>query len=164
MALINIKDFIGRVIHPIGSLYITDESVNPASLWGGAWEKWENYFLLGAGSTYPIDTTGGSNDGSIITHTHTINSHNHEAAQSASTGNNWNFYAYNPNKSVVKGRIINNGEGNEVTWAAKAVSGDLGWASGGIAAASMSWSSSGSSATNANMPPYKNVHIWHRIG
>lgn len=159
----NIKNFIGRIVHPIGSLYITEKSVDPASLWGGTWEKWENCFLLGAGSSYAINTSDGDNNGSVITHTHTITSHSHDAAQTASTGNNWNFYAYNPSKDVLKGRIINNGEGAERTWAARAVSTDLGWASAGIAAASMSFASSGSSATNANMPPYKNVHIWHRI-
>lgn len=160
----NIRKFIGRIVHPIGSLYITEKSVDPASLWGGTWEKWENCFLLGAGSSYAINTSGGSNDGSVITHTHSISSHAHEAAQSISTGNNWNFFAYNPSVSVLKGRIIHNGNGAERMWSAKAESGDLGWASSGVAAYSMTFNAAGSSATNANMPPYKNVHIWHRLG
>lgn len=61
--------------YPVGSIYMSVSSTNPASLFGGTWQQLENRFLLGAGSNYAAGTTGGE-----ATHTLTINempSHSH---------------------------------------------------------------------------------------
>lgn len=47
--------------YPVGSVYMTFGSENPADLYGGKWEKVEDTFLMCAGSIYPANSTGGSN-------------------------------------------------------------------------------------------------------
>ena len=46
---------------PVNSLYLSLGSENPATLWlGTTWQKQENRFLLGAGSSYNLGATGGN--------------------------------------------------------------------------------------------------------
>ena len=71
MAWVNIAD----VIYPIGSIYETTSSVSPSELFGGTWNLIDDVFLLGAGNSYSVKTTGGE-----ANHTLTINempSHSH---------------------------------------------------------------------------------------
>lgn len=61
--------------YPIGSIYISINSTNPSTLFGGTWEQIKDRFLLACGSTYKNGTTGGE-----ATHKLTINEmpeHNH---------------------------------------------------------------------------------------
>ena len=53
--------------HPVGSLYISENSTSPAELYGGTWERIEGRFIMGASGTYPAGSTGGS-----ATHTQTV--------------------------------------------------------------------------------------------
>lgn len=68
-------------IYPVGSIYISVNSTNPQSLFGGTWEQLQNQFLLAAGSSYSAGSTGGS-----ATHTHT---NPNTSTLNANTGN-WN--------------------------------------------------------------------------
>ncbi len=75
-------------IYPIGSIYVSVNSTNPGTLFGGSWERIQDRFLLASGSTYENGSTGGE-----ATHTLTISempSHSHtfkgNADQSASSG------------------------------------------------------------------------------
>ena len=47
-------------IYPVGSIYMSVNSTNPANLFGGTWTQLKDRFLLGAGSTYTNGSTGGS--------------------------------------------------------------------------------------------------------
>lgn len=47
--------------YQVGSVYLTFGNENPADLYGGAWEKVEDTFLMAAGKQYPVESTGGSN-------------------------------------------------------------------------------------------------------
>lgn len=61
--------------YPIGTIYISINSTNPSTLFGGTWEQIKDRFLLACGSTYKNGTTGGE-----ATHKLTINEmpeHNH---------------------------------------------------------------------------------------
>lgn len=63
------------LIYPVGSIYISVNSTNPSTLFGGEWERLEDRFLLGAGDTYAAGSRGGE-----ATHELTVNelpSHNH---------------------------------------------------------------------------------------
>ena len=55
------KKFISTLfllIHPVGSLYLSDNSTSPAELYGGTWEKIaSNRALMGASSTNPAGST-----------------------------------------------------------------------------------------------------------
>lgn len=46
-------------IYPVGSIYMSVSSTNPAALFGGTWAAIEDRFLLSAGSVYTAGDTGG---------------------------------------------------------------------------------------------------------
>lgn len=75
MAIINIKNTAGdweempalqgnpddfvNLVYPVGSIYMSVNSVSPSTLFGGSWEKIEDTFLLASGSTFALGQTGG---------------------------------------------------------------------------------------------------------
>ena len=56
----NISSITFDDIYPVGSIYMSVNSTNPANLFGGTWTQLKDRFLLGAGSTYTNGSTGGS--------------------------------------------------------------------------------------------------------
>ena len=48
--------------HPVGSIYQSTKSIDPADLFGGTWEAINNVFLLAAGTIYRPGTTGGESE------------------------------------------------------------------------------------------------------
>lgn len=48
------------LVYPVGSIYLTVNSSDPSSLFGGNWERIQGRFLLGADGDYPSGTMGGS--------------------------------------------------------------------------------------------------------
>ena len=80
------------VVYPIGSIYMSVNNVNPATLFGGTWEKIEGKFLLGASSGHSLGETGGAEKvnytpaGTVGNHTLTaaeMPAHTHTYAKSA---------------------------------------------------------------------------------
>lgn len=62
-------------IYPVGSIYMSVNSTSPATLFGGTWTQLKDRFLVGAGNSYAVNSTGGE-----ATHTLTVNempSHTH---------------------------------------------------------------------------------------
>lgn len=86
------------IIYPVGSIYFSANNVSPSLLFGGTWEQIKDRFLLSAGDTYGVGTTGGSasstsgessaeNTGSTALTVAQIPSHNHTYSDYAvSTG------------------------------------------------------------------------------
>jgi hypothetical protein len=102
-----------------------------------------NRFVVGAGSTYAVAATGGSADAIVVSHTHTITAttnsvgaHTHSTPTNSVTGPGNNG----------GGRFVNgdNGGGNVSTTSAGAHTHTI----------TASASTTGSSGTNANLPPY----------
>lgn len=63
--------------YPVGSIYLSVNSTNPSTLFGGTWQRIQDVFLLAAGSQYSAGSTGGEAE-----HTLTVKempSHNHSA-------------------------------------------------------------------------------------
>lgn len=81
-------------LYPVGSVYISFNSADPSTLFGGVWQRLKDTFLLANGDTYAANTTGGSATKTITVnnlpaHNHTVNSsgaHYHTATTST-TGN-----------------------------------------------------------------------------
>ena len=46
-------------IYPVGSIYMSVNSTDPGTLFGGTWQQIEDTFLLSAGQTYTAGDTGG---------------------------------------------------------------------------------------------------------
>lgn len=103
-----IKGVLLDLIFPIGSYYMTSSSTNPSNILGGTWRAVEGRFLLGASSSYAVDSTGGSKDAVVVSHDHTASgstgsagAHSHTISGTAANagwhghpGNGWTFSVY----------------------------------------------------------------------
>jgi hypothetical protein len=102
-----------------------------------------NRFVVGAGDTYSVDATGGSADATLVSHTHTATSsvtdpsHAHLSAQ----GTEFPIYAVSGTATGPANRRDGDPHGKT-----EAVTTGI--------SVSTSISTAGSSATNANLPPY----------
>ena len=90
---------VKSMVYPIGSIYMSVNSTNPSTLFGGTWVQLKDRFLLGAGDTYTAGDTGGAasisytpagtnSDGAVSSHTLTVDeipAHNHSFTGSAVT-------------------------------------------------------------------------------
>lgn len=120
-------------IYPVGAIYISVNSTNPGTMFGGTWERIEDTFLLASGSTYGAGTTGGS-----ATHTLTI-------AEMPSHGHNLVFHNSAGSGNSGKG-VPFMGNGDSVTGADPR----------GI-------QNTGGGQPHSIMPPYLAVYVWKRV-
>ena len=106
-------------IYPVGCIYMSVSSTNPATLFGGTWEQLKDRFLLAAGSSYSNGATGGAATVALTAsqmprHTHVQNAHTH--VQDAHThlqdshNHTQNQHAHRLNNSAV----VYNASGNYV--------------------------------------------------
>lgn len=145
--------------YPVGSIYISVNSTNPSTIFGGTWEQIKDRFLLACGSTYSNGSTGGS--ASLQAHTHSIPS---LSGSTNTTGEH---------SHVVTDRTTSYGSGSQTSWRCLSWSGTKhdywdtvsSWGSGNhshsvTTNASTSGSTGGGNA--GNMPPYLAVYMWKR--
>lgn len=150
-------------MYPVGSIYTNaNVSTNPVSLLGfGTWEEFGTGRVLvgvdtGNAAFDTVRETGGSADAITVAHTHTFSatsgamstnaSHVHNIQHS--TNGNWgslNYGSYN-NANALQANATTDSTNIDHT---HSVSGTT--------------ASTGSSATNANLPPYITVYMWRRI-
>lgn len=64
-----------NMIYPVGSIYMSVNNVSPATFIGGTWTALTDRVLIGAGSSYAVNATGGA-----TSHTHTSAAHTHTSA------------------------------------------------------------------------------------
>lgn len=92
-------------IYPVGSIYMSVNSTSPATFFGGTWQRLQNRFLIGAGSSYSAGSTGGE-----ATHTLTVNempSHSHASREINSSGSNSGWtYATSVSKYIIQQAMI----------------------------------------------------------
>ena len=139
-------------LYPVGSIYTNAAvSTNPATLLGfGTWSAFgAGRFMVGldAGNA-AFDTaqeTGGSANAIVVSHTHTATSSVSDPGHNHTIGFQNNTIDQNSGSSA----LSKQGTSNTST------------ASTGISV-STSISTEGSSATNANLPPYIVVYMWRR--
>lgn len=68
------------IIYPVGSIYMSATNNSPSNLFGGTWaEVSAGYYIIGAGTTYGLGSSGGANTitltvNQIPKHSHTENS------------------------------------------------------------------------------------------
>ena len=140
--LINDSSFTTlQAVYPVGSIYMSVNNVSPSVLFGfGVWEKIEDKFLLGSGTTYANGSTGGSADAVIVSHSHQPNADGENFVTSEDpTANNT--------------RVAYSASGNR-------------WVDGQTSPSNFhhrtSTNTVGEDGTNKNMPPYITVNIWKR--
>lgn len=92
-------------IYPVGSIYMSLNSSDPATLFGGSWDKLEDgRVLIGANSTYAAGTVGGS-----FTHTLTTSelpAHTHSGSAEAAGD-----HAHNRGTMEITGSFVSSDHG-----------------------------------------------------
>lgn len=140
----NLKEYTALLIKsirlfswPVGSIYTSTKPTDPHELFGGTWEPIQDTFLWCAGPKHAAGTTGGAE-----THTLTVEempAHSHQYNRLPQSFGNTDYSSNvqaNFNSSV---RLSSNTEYVQT------------------------WNTGGSKPHN-NMPPFKSVYCWHRIG
>lgn len=134
---------IWKECYPVGSIYLSVNSTDPSTLFGGSWERIQDRFLLASGNSYGAGSTGGSAKATLPSHTHTVGSGGFQIwGAKAGTG------------STEPGNQIS---GNDKLYAAVK----------GNSTSNYKWLDSVDSkgvrdVSQANMPPYLAVYVWKR--
>lgn len=135
-------NFVLDNVYPIGAVYISINSTSPSTLFGGTWTKVEGKFLLGASSSYPVGSTGGSKDAVVVAHSH-------------NPANQSGYYGFITSASAaftIGDMGSQSGSGRYYPYST--VSYDV--------SRNTQTGSTGVSGTDKNMPPYLVVNIWYR--
>lgn len=71
------SNFILDNVYPVGAVYMSMNSTNPGTLFGGTWEQVQGKFLLGVSNAYPAGSSGGESEhtltrNEIPDHTHSF--------------------------------------------------------------------------------------------
>jgi hypothetical protein len=153
----DIKDGLTAMIdlvYPVGSIYTSTASTNPGTLFGvGTWvATGEGRVLVGegtgGGATYTAAATGGSKDAVLVSHSHggstgvDVANHTHNISVEYG-GSNGHVKVASSDGTGTAGTIATAGVNNTHTHA-------------------ITTDTQGTSATDANMPPYLVVYIWER--
>lgn len=135
---------------PVGSIYMSVNSTNPSTYFGGTWVEIQGRFLLGRSSTYAAGSQGG--EANHVLSTNEIPSHSHNCA---SGGAHTPYLDYRDVFRIdAGGRSLNgyNTTGNHSATSETSSSGSHTHTIG----------SAGGGAAHNNMPPYLAVYIWKR--
>lgn len=138
-------------IYPVGSLYWSKKSTNPGTLFGGTWTQITDKFILAAGSTYTVGSTGGA--ATVTLTTNQIPSHTHSGSAN-STG-------AHTHTGVPSGSYYNSrGSDEDYAYAKSNTSGSTG--SGGAHSHTVTINATGGGQAHNNMPPYVVYYCWER--
>lgn len=127
--------------YPVGSIYLSTSSTNPAQLFGGTWEQIKDVFLLAAGDTYTAGSTGGSADAVVVSHRHYVTQQNEGWNISNTTG-------------------LGGTETLEHSITLKDTSYDQ---QSNATVSPLKTTTDGESGTGKNLPPYLAVYVWKRV-
>ena len=138
--LVNQIANIWQKIYPVGAIYISINSVSPASLFGGSWEKIaQGRTLIGANTVYTLGSAGGA-----TTHSHTLENGYAAIAMKQSNAAYWTRKSvsnYQPNFRSADADVFSEFSSFKVAEA----------------------TALGGSTDNAdNLPPYLAVNMWQR--
>lgn len=132
-----------ELIYPVGSIYLSTNATNPATIFGGEWTQIKDRFLLAAGDGYAAGSYGGE-----ATHVLTeseMPSHWHSIYQQHSSGDNslglWDSYVKS-SYQVFDQKYDS---------------------SQNIKAYAYGTKPTGGNAAHNNMPPYLAVYMWQRV-
>lgn len=165
---VKLKDKEGYVypcpFFPVGSIYMSVNSTNPSTYFGGTWVEIQGRFLLGRSSSYAAGSQGGEASHKLTSSE--MPSHNHSATiNTASLTGEWQYY--HASTDLIKGGgIVGTGstgvsDGYTGTTSNRRTRGK--WTINASHNHSGSIGSTGGNAAHNNMPPYLAVYIWKRI-
>lgn len=148
-------------IYPVGSIYMSVNSTNPGTLFGGTWTQIQDKFLLSAGTTYTAGATGGSADAIIPYHRHSVAAVT-SGAMSANESHRHSvgYMSGNRGSGSTATRVGPYGESTEsgsVTTHATSLA-----HTHTVPAHNTAYEGTSGNTVGANMPPYLVVYIWQR--
>ena len=148
-----ITTLVGNLLFPIGAIYSATVATNPGTLLGfGTWTAFgAGRVMIGAGTgggaTYTGGSTGGSKDAVTVSHTHTF------------TGDALGTHAH----TIAYGTGSFGGGGSSGLEAGSSRPGyPISTSSVSAGTPTGTISTTGSSGTDANLPPYVVVYMWQR--
>ena len=180
-----LKDTASK-LYPVGSVYISFNSADPSTLFGGTWVRLKDTFLLANGDSYAPNTSGGSATKTIgvnnlPSHTHscsTVGNHTHTRGSMNITGS---IVCTDPDEPLTMADVFSNSGALKMGSIATRSYGTYEKYSGGCANsitfnAQDGWS--GATSPNGShthtigntgsglplniMPPYQTVYMWRR--
>lgn len=179
-----------NMIYPVGSIYMSVNNVSPATFIGGTWTALTDRVLIGAGSSYTVNATGGTATTTLTTsnmpaHTHVFTgnntstsstgSHTHDWAYMSHGGNTFQFFNADSSGGSWVGDTQfmiaakrNQGETsgvNHILSTSNLMTGNPLIANGAHShtiTVTGANSSVGSGASFSNLPPYLAVYMWKR--
>ena len=180
------KNDIYNLIYPVGSIYLSVNSVDPSTIFGGTWEQIKDTFLLSSGDTYSIGSTGGNSSttleiANLPSHNHTGTTGNQSANHTHgfsgttswngdhnhNTGHGWHNVAAGSDRHCLSNDYLGgDGWSGNVTSTNGGHNHTFSGTTGGISANhnhSFTTSSVGSAESFSNMPPYLTINVWKRI-
>lgn len=134
-------DELNLANYPIGSIYMSTNSISPASIFGGTWERLKDRFLLAAGDTYAAGSTGGEAQHTLTTDEIPKHRHSSDSYQNGypSTYLDGGKYCTWVNYGKTNNNEPDTSDGGPIRTS---------WVGGG--------------QPHNNMPPYLAVYIWKR--
>lgn len=135
-------------IYPVGSIYMSINSTNPSTLFGGTWEQIKDKFLLSCGDTYEPGTVGGEATHTLTVDEMPIHTHIQEAHSHTQNYNTW--YNDSSNYDV---RLAGSSGGYH------GMAGTYSYATQATTAINQN---TGGSQSHNNMPPYLAIYMWKR--
>lgn len=157
------------VIYPVGSIYMSVNSVNPSTLFGGTWEQIKDTFLLSSGDTYSNGATGGSatvslSESQMPRHNHSTNAHSH------STSDSGEYYVTSTQPSANNTRVAYSSSGNRMVDGFNTTNSIFHHRANTNSQSPTTKYTGGSGTTESasdgsaheNMPPYIVVNVWKR--
>ena len=134
-------------IYPIGSIYMSVNTLDPSVIFGGTWVQVKDKFLLASGDTFANGETGGE-----INHTLTVSetpahTHNVVGGTVPVSGRYVNYatvdvsFGSGTGEAKTASYITEGGTGVDIEGTAQSV---------------------GGGAAHNNMPPYLSVNVWYR--
>lgn len=139
-------------VYPVGSIYMSVNSTDPSTLFGGSWERIQDRFLLASGNSYGAGSTGGSADSVVVSHTHAQKAHSHGFANDDKVWTTASGSTEPGNQISGSAKYYAATAKNDYKWRTRTTS-----ETPGI-------ESTGESGVGKNMPPYLAVYVWKRIG
>lgn len=154
----DLKDYrlpsIVDAIYPVGSIYMSVNSANPSTLFGGTWVQIEDTFLLAAGQTYAAGATGGESSHALTKEELPTEHMTFRRLYNAADGSTVDVMAASQTDGSIGVADGTNGR-PDINFHAATISGIT------TGQKAMQYTYGGNQAHN-NMPPYLAVYVWKR--
>lgn len=148
-------------IYPVGSIYMSVNSNNPSTLFGGTWTQIKDRFLLSCGDIYANGSTGGA---SVVTlGVNNIPSHSHSFSGITSSDGNHSHTGNTLELRQTNSYNYSNDAARPITSSAShyglQITNDAGAHQHSFSGTT---GATGSGRAHDNMPPYLAVYVWKR--